>query len=184
MKWNHYNQRIVVSLAVLATALAGLHAQADPKVTVTNPATNPVPVSIVNSLSSTNAPVLVRDVDKSARTPFAQDRAVTLTNGQAFSEADLLTPPSGKQAVIETVTVFAELPPGQTPVAIIRAGGLQYFLLLTRQGSLGGKDLYICTFPIRLYHENGPARVSLGRDPDSGDANGTFSVAGYFEDAP
>jgi len=181
-----------IAIALLAPrAPAAPNSPPGPSVTVVNTQTNPVPVSVLNFpngtntvqvSSSTNTPVFVREVAKQV---FAEARGVTLTNSQAFSgEANLLTPPSGKRAVIETVSVFAELPPGQTPLASIRAGGVAYSLLLTRQGpGSGGKDFYVGTFPIRLYSQ-GTVLVGLGRDPDAGDALAIFAVSGFFEDAP
>jgi hypothetical protein len=197
MKWSRCKQIAVFTVTVMAIALLAPRAPAapnsppGPSVTVVNTQTNPVPVSVLNFpsgtntvqvSSSTNAPVFVQAVPRHV---FAEARGVTLTNSQAFSgEANLLTPPPGKRVVIETVSVFAELPTGQTPLASIRAGGVAYSLLLTRQGpGSGAKDFYVGTFPIRLYSQ-GAVLVSLGRDPDAGDALAIFASAGYFEDAP
>ena len=198
MKWNPRNQKIAPGLAVLGTALACLSAHSaptsppGPNVTVVNTQTNPVPVSVLNFptgtntvqvSSSTNAPVLVRDVDKSVRDTFSVSHSFALTNGVTFKEDDLLTPPPGKRAVIETVAVTAFVGPGQTPLALISAGGNPFALLLTPQGRLDSKDLYVGTFPIRLYSKE-PVVVSLSRDPAAGLATTGFSISGYFEDAP
>jgi len=190
MKWNPYNPRIAVGLAVLAISLAGLRAHADPKVLVVNTVTNPLPVVVgnfpdgtntVQVSSSTNAPVFVTDVP---RETFSTNASVFLTNGVLFRGVEILTPPAGKRAVIETVTVSVITAPGATAaLAEINGDSTPYVLTLTRQGTFLGQEFYRGTFPIRFY-ARGHVLGTVDRDPVTNSASGFFSISGYFEDAP
>lgn len=196
MKGNPYTQTIVLRLAVLAAAVAGLRAYSappsppGPNVLVVNTTTNPVPVIVrnfptgtntVQVSSSTNSPVFVRDVP---RETFSTNATVFLTNGVFFRGVEIFTPPAGKRAVIETVTVSVTTPPGTIGVlAEIDDDSTPHVITLTPQGTFLGRDFLRGTFPIRFY-SRGHIIGRIDRDPATGDASGFFSISGYFEDAP
>ena len=189
MKRISCKQIAVVTLAVMATALVAPRAHPDPKTTVINTVTNPVPVVVENFpsgtntvlvSSSTNAPLLVRDVDKSARTFFEENASVQLPSGLTGKAVPIITVPAGKRAVIETITVQVLVPPGQTPSANLNL----HALCVTRQGPFAGGDLWTGTHPIRIYSEPEQVRVvGMARSPATGEANASFTITGYLEDA-
>ena len=174
----------------MTTALMAPRAQADPKTTVINTVTNPVPVVVGNFpggtntvvvSSSTNAPLLVRDVDKSARTFFEQSARVELPSGLTGRAVAILSVPAGKRAVIETITVQVSVPPGQTPQAELNL----HQLSLTRHGPfLGDGDLWTGTHSVRIYSDPEQVRaVGFARFPAAGDASALFTITGYLENA-
>jgi hypothetical protein len=205
-------QILAVSLTIIAAAVtvqSAFSAQTSPPgpdVTVINTQTNPVPVSVinfptgtntVNVSSSTNAPLLVRDVDNPARQPvvrLADDVNVLVGETQAFKQ--MYTVPAGKRLVIEFVSVRTfVLPPGQTfSVEVgVSDGQTTYDINLapTLVGTFtvgtGGNKVARSAISqqTRVYANAGDtirAFAQKGDDVGAGQAN--ITVMGYLVDVP
>jgi hypothetical protein len=210
MNWINHRKFVAVSLTAITVACLLPSAHAGPCVTVintnltfvVNTAAHPVPVTLqgastvsgsvsitgtptVNVATTTNTPVLVRDVDSQARQPFTTGVNIPLGVGiPGNTLVKVLTVPAGKRAVIETVTAEVLVGPGETPYASITAGDVNFSLALARQGFFDPQDLYIATFPIRLYSDTDVNVRFLRLPAGSPDAIAAFTIAGYFVNVP
>jgi hypothetical protein len=165
-------------------------------VEVVNGPTNPVPVQVVSLpgstnavqvVNTTNAPLLVRNVDQTARTFFQTNVAwFPGGGGPGTAFADILNVPAGSRAVIETVTVRASLPTAYLPDARISttvgARETAHFLTLTSQSTQSGYDTLGGSFAIRLYAD--PSTTVRGFFTAAPMTQMSMSISGYFEAAP
>jgi hypothetical protein len=158
-----------------------------PEVTVVNSAEDPVPVSgSVRISSSARAPLFVQAVDLSepylleaAQTPPADQDVATL----AF---DI---PAGKRLVVETVTVRADVPPGQAVRTFLRAAGTYHALTIESQGVINGFDRRHGTHPIRLRVDGRGSQPEMLLDVERPTGSGGTwfvggSIAGYLVPLP
>jgi hypothetical protein len=205
------NQIRAVSLAIIAAAVtvqSAFSAQTSPPgpdVRVINTQTNPVPVSVinfptgtntVNVSSSTNAPLLVRDVDNPARQPavrLADDVNVLVGETQAFKQ--MYTVPAGKRLVIEFVSVRTfVLPPGQKLFVEVGVSDGQTTYDINLAPTLVGTftvgngvqgDHSAISQQTRLYANAGDTvRAFVQKNDDVGAGQATITVMGYLVDVP
>lgn len=168
----------LVSLCSLQTAFA-----ATPKVVVTNGSTNPVPVNVQNEVTTRNA-----------NEPGSHPFVVSGTDANNTGSVALIqfTVPAGKRLVIESVTVKAAVPAGQTVytalVSTLDSAAMvanDQYLALTPQGTdLGGDNQFAGTHPIHTYSDSGLLQVSLARNNSTGTWNAYASISGYLVDMP
>jgi len=199
-------------MAAAVTVQSAFSAQTSPSgpdVRVVNTQTNPVPVSVinfpagtntVNVSSSTNAPLLVRDVDNPARQPvvrLADD--VNVPVGETTGRKQMYTVPAGKRLVIEFVSVSTfVLPPGQklfvdVEVVDVSDGQTTYDINLapTLVGTFtvgaGGNqgDRSAISQQTRLYANAGDTVRGFAQKNDAvGAGQATITVMGYLVDVP
>lgn len=205
------NQILAVSLTIMAAAVtvqSAFSAQTSPSgpdVRVVNTQTNPVPVSVinfpagtntVNVSSSTNAPLLVRDVDNPARQPvvrLADDVNLIVGESQAFKQ--MYTVPAGKRLVIEFVSVRTFVGPGQNLFVSVGVSDGQNFydinlaptLVGTFTVGTGGNqgDRSAISQQTRFYANAGETvRAFAQKNDDLGAGQATITVMGYLVDVP
>jgi hypothetical protein len=140
------------------------------------------PVSISNTAST---PLVVRDVDRPTRHPFALHLSCNPLDGIGCNSA--IPDPANQEFVIETVSVQATLPTGQRASVELGywIGGDKdlLYLPLELQGTFSGDDHFANTISARAYAEPG-ANVSLNatRNSNSGTAHFYMAVSGYLVD--
>lgn len=206
------NQILAVSLTIMAAAVtvqstfSAPTSTPGPDVKVINTRTNPVPVSVINFptgtntvivSSSTNAPLLVRDVDNPAQQPvvrLADDVNVLVGETQAFTQ--MYTVPAGKRLVIEFVSVRTfVLPPGQKLFVSVQVSdgqttydiNLAPTLVGTFTVGTGGTrgDRSAISQQTRLYANAGETvRAFAQKNDDVGAGQATITVMGYLVDVP
>jgi hypothetical protein len=97
-------------------------------------------------------PVLVRNIDEPGRNPFQTSQNVLFTN---FSATAFLVVPTGKIAVIETVSASGAVSSGGTFQGFVRCfdGNMEvnHSLVFTAQGEVNGFTQYSSNQPIRCY---------------------------------
>ena len=206
------NQILAVSLTIMAAAVtvqSAFSAQTSPSgpdVRVVNTQTNPVPVSVinfpagtntVNVSSSTNAPLLVRDVDNPARQPVVRlADAVNVIVGETQAFKQMYTVPAGKRLVIEFVSVRTfVLPPGQKLFVEVGVSdgqttydiNLAPTLVGTFTVGTGGNqgDRSAISQQTRFYANAGETvRAFAQKNDDLGAGQATITVMGYLVDVP
>jgi len=200
------NQILAVSLTIIAAAVtvqSAFSAQTSPPgpdVRVINTQTNPVPVTLTGNLAvdtSTNAPLLVRDVDNPARQPvirLADD--VNVLVGETQASKQMYTVPAGKRLVIEFVSVRTFVGPpgqklfvavgvsdGQTTYDINLAPTLVGTFTVGTGGTTG--DRSAISQQTRLYANAGDTvRAFVQKNDDVGAGQATITVMGYLVDVP
>ena len=97
--------------------------------------------------------------------------------------------PFDKMIIVQTVSVSALVEPGQEVKAEVRSQGVgfgQHPILLTRQGTFDGLDLYVGTMSLTGFAAgDGGLRLSAVRNSTSGDGGRVrFSFRGYIVDVP
>jgi hypothetical protein len=167
------------------------HAAAPPgdrDVKVINTPAEPVPVAgAVTVGNGAAAPVLVRDVDRSARQPFSHAGATTFGGG-AFAPSMSFNVPAGKILVIETVSMKVELSDGSNVRAsfgtVSGGNATEFFLPMT--GTPWASFLrFQTTQQVRIHADPGTQVSSIiERNGGFPGGNAWFSVAGYLVDAP
>jgi hypothetical protein len=211
MKWINRSRIVPISITVIMTLLILTDVHAGPSVTVANTnaaivvntAANPVwgsnfkdhdgcvcltGTSIVSVVSSTNAPVIVRDVDN-AQQPYQETMGAFVT-GVNGTTAGFATVPAGKRLVVEFVSVTGTVPTGQkvTSASIEdHHPNLFHVLTVTPQGTqpVLGTDIFVASQQIRMYFEAGKSpSVSMGRDDTTGQMGIQATITGYFINVP
>jgi hypothetical protein len=176
---------VVIVLSGAASALA-----AGPKafpVTVVNPPTSPVPVSIngsaviVGDVAVTNTPnvkvaneVAVRIVDMPSLVPFRSDRHLTLPDSITSIQGPFETVPGGTRVVLEYVTFYCTTRPGDSMLNVgIGVSGVApdgtartmfyRFPLQKAAADHGGLTRWHSSQAVRLYADPGEIRYEAGR---------------------
>lgn len=181
---------IAVSLSMLATpSRADQPNGIKGNVTVVNEPENPVPVIIDPSYPV--AVVVEGEVtigNQEMREPF--QKAISSDDwagGDAIS-FNLDIPPD-KKLTVQTVSISALVNSGQDVRAILTSQGSgvglsAHPILLTKQGTFNGLDLYVGTASLTTYATgSGGLLVAVLRDSMTGNGgNIRFSVSGYVED--
>lgn len=151
------------------------------------------PIVTVGNAAST--PVLVRDVDNSARNRYNPNGflSVNLAAGQQFAcGVGFFHVPAGKRLVIEYVSGRGSADPGQNleleifvPAQEGVAGALSYDFLPAKQGPNvdATRDLFVLSQPTRLYAAAGNIQFCLSRGGGtSNTASFAVSVSGHLVD--
>ena len=152
----------------------------------------------VNVVNTPASPVQVRDADNPARQPFhAEVRGGFADGASTTGDITITTVPAGKVLVIEHVSVFGAMLPGQKMVRarlIIRwstPGGplvLRPPLVIRPQGSNadGTRDYFVASEPVRFYAGDGLVTWEAERDSVAGTnvAGIDINCDGYFVDCP
>ena len=176
---------LIWSVGALAQAPMGIEGN----VTVQNGVANPVPVII----DATNPVAVVVEGEvavgnQEMREPY--QRAISRDdweekNGVSFN----LDIPSDKKLTVQTVSISALVESSQDVRAILTsqgsgAGLSAHPILLTKQGTFNGLDLYVGAMSLTTYAAgSGGLLVSVIRNSDTGfGANIRFSVSGYLVD--
>ena len=146
----------------------------------------------VNVVNTTASPVPVRDVDNPARQPFHAEAVGGFADG-ASTTGGLLIPtvPAGKRLVIEHVSVFGAMLPGQKMVrtrVMYRFSVFGHSLVISAQGSNadGSSDYFVASEPVRFYAGDGLVSWEAERNSVAG-TNGDgidLNCDGYFVDCP
>src|SRR5439155_10253743 len=134
---------IPLVLAFFALSSATQAAPSPPSPTNVNVVNTPN----VNVVNTTASPVPVRDVDNPARQPFQAQVVGGFADGAATTgDIPITTVPAGKLLVIEHVSVFGRMLPGQKMVrATIQTGDFSTYLRISPQGSNAGgtRDYFV-----------------------------------------
>ena len=199
------NQILAVSLTIMAAAVtvqSAFSAQTSPPgpdVRVINTQTNPVPVTLTGNLAvdtSTNAPLLVRDVDNPARQPvirLADD--VNVLVGETQASKQMYTVPAGKRLVIEFVSVRTFVDPGQKVFVEVGVSDGQTSYDINLAPTLVGKfpagnsglfgDRSAISQQTRLYANAGDTvHAFVQKNDDTGAGQANINVTGYLVDVP
>ena len=180
-------KRIYAALALLVlggfTLFQAVRADPAPM----QPRTRPAPQD-VNIINPTSSPVPVRNVDNAGRQPFQSHIQCSLDGTNACNGT--LTPPSGKELVIEFVSIDLFADSGATaypPALTVPQGGSQeiYFFPLAQQIDDGSEVVFVGVHQTRLYA--GPSgdvqlHCALSRSVSLGACDATIS--GYVVDVP
>ena len=159
---------------------------------------SPTNVNVVNTpnvsvVNTTASPVPVRDVDNPAR----QITVVQTAGLEGFFNGDniclipiLNSVPSGKRLIIEHVSVFGEMLPGQKMVqAQILTSFSSTYLRISAQGSNAGgsRDYFVASEQVscRAFEQTQVEGIVL-RDSTAGDNfnSVSFTISGYLVDSP
>ena len=143
----------------------------------------------VNVANTTDSPVPVRDVDSPARHTIVETGAVTgFSNGSNFAGVTIFTVPAGKRVVIEHVSVFGQMLPGQKMVhASILVSFSTTYLRISAQGSNAGgsRDYFVASEQVscRALPQT-QVEVFVERDSTAGDnpSSVRFEISGYLVD--
>ena len=147
----------------------------------------------VNVVNTTASPVSVRDVDNPARQPFHAEAVGGFADGASITGGILIpTVPAGKRLVIEHVSVFGAMLPGQKMVrarVMYRFSVFGHSLVISAQGSNadGSSDYFVASELIRFYDNDGlPVAWEAERDSSAGAnlAGIDINCDGYFVDCP
>lgn len=163
---------VTAAILIVVLSFFGVQSsQAEPK---------PTHVIVDNAVAN---PAQVRDVDNPARQPFSGSQNATFQPGSRDAIFSVPPPPSGKQLVIESVTVNALIPTGQN----LWSASLNHNpLIIVPQGDVGtGFDAFTASQQVRLYLAAGDSItfiVSRNSTTGSGVVGGT--VSGYLVDVP
>ena len=178
---------IPLVLAFFALSSATQAAPSPPSPTNVNVVNTPN----VNVVNTTASPVPVRDVDNPTRQPFQAEAVGGFADGASTAGDITIGPvPAGKRLVIEHVSVFGTMLPGQKMIrASIQTEDVSIYLRISPQGSNAGgsRDYFIAS---EDWHVTGKLRPSFrgtgerdsfaGANPDSV----TFTISGYLVDCP
>jgi len=147
----------------------------------------------VNVVNTTASPVPVRDVDNPARQPFHAEAVGGFADGASITGGILIpTVPAGKRLVIEHVSVFGAMLPGQKMVrtrVMYRFSVFGHSLVISAQGSNadGSSDYFVASELIRFYDNDGlPVAWEVERDSSAGakPAGIDLNCDGYLVDCP
>ena len=142
----------------------------------------------VNVSNSADAPVLVRDVDTAARTPFYASIPIGLPAGDLDDESFSIDIPAGKTLVAEFVSVLLVNEAGDQIryVTIIGAGGEfgERHILVTH--SPGGCPTCTDTVVSQQIQINATSFITIGvtRLTANGSTGGTANITGYLVNTP
>ncbi len=146
----------------------------------------------VNVVNTTASPVQVRDADNPARQPFhAEVRGGFADGASTTGDITITTVPAGKVLVIEHVSVFGAMLPGQKMVRAVmhRFSVFGHSLVISAQGSNadGSRDYFVASQLFRVSFSHDAVIVGLAeRDSSLVENPGsvTFTVSGYLVDCP
>jgi hypothetical protein len=186
-----------VSIVLLAffgvlTAIAAPPAGIQGNVTVQNDDANPVPVAIKSPLAPSGAVAVEGEVtigNQEVRVPF--QKAISFDNWPAGDDTHVfsLDIPPDKTLMVQTVSISARVEIGQELRAQVssQGGGLglsDHPILLTKQGTFDGLDLYVGTTSLTTYAAGfSGLSASAIRDSTTGEGGKiAFSVSGYLVD--
>jgi hypothetical protein len=155
-----------------------------------DPSANTVKIDTAN-------PLLVRDVENSARQPFHNVEFGGFEDGANFTGfVPITTVPAGKRLVIEYCSLIATMPVGQT-IFNARIGTqlldsnngstLYHVLTVSAQGSDGLRDFFSVSQELRLYADPGTTVFCAAqRSSPIGSNPGSFgcAISGYFVSLP
>jgi hypothetical protein len=205
------NQILAVSLTIMTAALTVQSAHSaqtsppGPDVRVVNTQTNPVPVSVinfptgtntVNVSSSTNAPLLVRDVDNPARQHVVRLAVqLNILVGETQAGGLMYTVPAGKRLVIEFVSVRTFVDPGQKVFVDVGVSDGQTTYDINLAPTLVGTfpagnsglfgDRSAISQQTRLYANAGDTvHAFVQKNDDAGAGQANLTVTGYLVDVP
>ena len=190
------NQILAVSLTIIAAAVtvqSAFSAQTSPPgpdVRVINTQTNPVPVSVINFptgtntvvvSSSTNAPLLVRQVDSMVMQPFSFSARVFGSDGEFSIEQVIYTVPTGKRLVLEYIAFDVVLPSGQSVLRtrVGDANAIPHFVGTTSlDNSIFQGSQLVKTYTDRTL------LVIITRNSTAGHMEALVTATGYLADVP
>lgn len=152
-------------------------------VNVTNPISDPVPVTIQGHVTTHNGDTAVQ--------PYDQFDNTQIDNGLSGSTI-AFNVPAGKRLVIESVTVYAALPSGEN---IWQVGmsttnnnqSISHTIAVTPQGQDdNGLVRFSGTFALRSFSDAGPTSVTFifSRNSTTGLGFAGASLSGYLLDVP
>ena len=160
-------------------------------------ASSPSNVNVVNTpnvnvVNTPASPVQVRDVDNPAKQPFQAEAMGGFADGASTTgDIPITTVPAGKRLVIEHVSVFGTMLPGQKMVRAVmhRFSVFGHSLVISAQGSNadGSRDYFVASQLVRLNFSHDDVIVCLAeRDSSLVENPGsvTFTVSGYLVDCP
>jgi hypothetical protein len=177
----------------VSTAIAAPPAGIQGNVTVQNDNANPVPVAINSPLAPSGAVAVEGEVtigNQEVRVPF--QRAISADFWPAGDDTHVfsLDIPPDKTLMVQTVSISARVETGQQVRAQVTSQGdgvglSNHPILLTKQGTFDGLDLYVGTTSLTTYAVGSSGlSASAIRDSTTGDGGKiAFSVSGYLVDA-
>ena len=181
----------VLALFGLSTVLAAPPLGIQGNVTVQNDDANPVPVAIKSPLAPSGAVAVEGEVNignQEVRVPF--QRAISADFWPAGDDTHVfsLDIPPDKTLMVQTVSISVRVEIGQEVRAQVTSQGVglsNHPILLTKQGTFDGLDLYVGTTSLTTYAVGfSGLSASVIRDSTTGDGgNIAFSVSGYLVDA-
>jgi hypothetical protein len=153
-----------VALTVLATAAGAVRVSAEPRVAD------------------------VRDVENPARRPFQATAGCTIDPGKIFC-ANTFVVPANKLLVVETVSGFVTVPPGQTAYHSLNtshepSNDVSFFMPATFVANDGTNLRFAVTQSMRAYAFPGTRVVGIGSRsaPLIGSGSAITTISGYLVD--
>src|SRR6266581_8083891 len=159
---------LLIPLVLACFALLPI-AQASPSPSNVNVVNTPN----VNVVNTTASPVSVRDVDNPARQPFHAEAVGGFADGASVTGGILIpTVPAGKRLVIEHVSVFGAMLPGQKMVrarVMYRFSVFGHSLVISAQGSNadGSSDYFVASQLFRVSFSHDAVIVGLAERDSS-----------------
>ena len=154
----------VILVAPLLIAISSGHVSAEPKVTD------------------------VRDVENPARRPFQATAGCTIDPGKIFC-TNTFTVPANKLLVVETVSGFVTVPPGQTAFHSLNtshepSNDVSFFMPATFVSNDGTNLRFAVTQSMRAYAFPGTHVVGIGSRsaPLIGSGSAITTISGYLVD--
>jgi hypothetical protein len=138
--------------------------------------------------------MVVQDANN-AQHPFMEEATITMASGVESGTTFTSNVPAGKRAVIESVSVFAQIPTGeqifQSDWSVFSINFANNQVALARpifptfNTSIPNFDFYSATETVRAYAEaNTPLVATAQRIQTTGQATFNFIFVGYLVDAP
>ena len=132
----------------------------------------------------------VRDTDNPARQPFQASVILNFATTDTVA-TNTLEVPTGKELVIEYVSMFADLPTGNTLLELVvstfqGASSIEHYFSPRLQGTQGMIDIYLISQQTRLYADPGLAKVSFVAIRTASNSTGQVgaTVSGYLVGVP
>ena len=126
------------------------------------------------------------DIQNVFNTPFQRRLVIDLPPG-LLGRGEVVAIPAGKTLVVEFVSVKADFPAGEQPIAFfLETDGGQYIavdLFMNFQASADDRDAFVGSQQIRLYAKNRLGLV-VHRDVGAGAARIFASFIGYLVNTP
>ena len=127
----------------------------------------------------------VIDLDNPGRHPFQASAACTMNPGDLFCYNNF-TVPANQLLVIETMSAFITVPPGQKAYAdlnVTQQNGVGFFMPSTFVGNDGTNDRYATMQSLRAYAFPGTTVTAIGsRFSTDGNGSAITTISGYLVD--
>lgn len=173
---------IIMSFCAFHSSDAAANRRAN-SVTISNTTANPVPVNVQNQVGTKSA-------DNPDFQPF--DTSHSNSTGNSDQLTFSFDVPAGKRLVIEFVTAYASVPPGQniwflTVQTTTPDGATAHYIPVVAQGAdVGGNSRFSAAQQTKMFAEAGTDHVgvAIARNSSTGSMSAGCSISGHLIDVP